>query len=337
MRRAAGVLELACHRDTLREAWLRAIRGRRLRAQVRDYSSRLEDNLALLGRQLRAGTFEFGNYHQFVIHDPKRRVITAPSFPERIAHHALMLACHPTFERWLIPDTYACRVGRGRLAALARAQHFARRHDWYLKLDVRKYFDSISHVVLRAQLERLFKDNGLLHVLSQVIHSYEVTPGHGLPIGALTSQHFANIYLGPVDRLILEQLRPGGYVRYMDDLLIWGSSVAQLKTVLAEVTAVLQANLQLEWKPSPQINRTRHGVDFLGVRLFRERHVPNARSRVRALRVLKQLWRLYISGRIDHLELQRRSTAVLAFLQSGTCDSGMFRARLVRSLEVCDQ
>ena len=104
-------------------------------------------------------------YHQFTIFDPKQRLITAPCFRERVLHHAIMNVCEPVFERWLIADTFACRRGKGRIAALNRALQFSWRHGFFFKLDIRKYFDSVSHPILKTRLERLFKDRMLLRSL----------------------------------------------------------------------------------------------------------------------------------------------------------------------------
>ena len=174
---------------------------------------RLDENLAGLARDLAEGTYTVGPYHQFTIFDPKERLITAPCFRDRVLHHALTLVCEPVFERFLIADTFACRRGKGREAAVERAKQFARRYPWFLKLDIRKYFNSIDHEILLGLLARKFKDRRLLDLFGRIIASYEVAPGRGVPIGSLTSQHFANFYLGWLDRFVKEGLRAGGYVQ----------------------------------------------------------------------------------------------------------------------------
>ncbi len=143
-------------------------------------------------------------------------------------HHALTLVCEPVFERLLIADTFACRRGKGREAAVERAKQFARRYPWFLKLDIRKYFNSIDHERLLWLLGRKFKDRRLLDLFGRIIASYEVTPGRGVPIGSLTSQHFANFYLAGLDRFVKEGLRAGGYVRYMDDFVVWDENRTRL-------------------------------------------------------------------------------------------------------------
>ena len=113
-----------------------------------------------------------------------------------------MNICEPIFERWLIADTYACRLGKGRIAALQWCQAFSQRFAFYLKLDIRKYFESVSHAILIERLHRLFKDRRLLELMDRIIAGFESIPGRGLLIGSLTSQHFANFYLGGFDRFV---------------------------------------------------------------------------------------------------------------------------------------
>ncbi len=183
MKRAGNLFDSVLDWDNLHLAFWKARLGKRDRPDVRDFAVGLERRLARMADQLRRGTFPLGRGHQFVIHDPKERTITAPCFEERVLHHALMNVCEPVFDRWLIDDSYACRVGRGREAAIVRARHFAAGYPFFLKLDVRKYFESIPHRVLVSWLERLFKDGRLLDLFERIIASYQTQPDRGLPIG----------------------------------------------------------------------------------------------------------------------------------------------------------
>ncbi len=169
---------------------------------------------------------------------------------------------------------------------LSRAQEFARRFPFFLKIDVRKYFDSISHETLLSRLRLLFKDRRLLDLFERIVHSFRGNLGRGLPIGSLTSQHLANFYLGWFDRYAKETLRLKGYVRYMDDMALWADSAATLKTALALAREHLWAQLRLELKDYPYINRTEHGMNFLGCRVFSDRITLNRASRVRFRRKL---------------------------------------------------
>jgi RNA-directed DNA polymerase len=154
MRRVGNLFESIADRTNLQWAVWRAMRGKRRRPEAHDYLQDVDARLTELSDGLRSGTFPVGRFQQFVIRDPKERIITAPCFAERVLHHAIMNVCEPHFERWLIADTFACRVGKGRQAALQRGRQFARSHDWFLSMDVRKYFDNIGHSTLKTALAR---------------------------------------------------------------------------------------------------------------------------------------------------------------------------------------
>src|SRR5262249_35999861 len=180
MRRAGHLFERIVDRENLRLAVHKALRGKRSKQDARAFVARLDENLESMRAAIVSGEIALGEYHQFTIFDPKQRLITAPCFRERVLHHAIMNVCEPVFERWLIADTFACRRGKGRLAALHRARDFAGRSAFFLKLDVRKYFESISHEILAAGLERLFKDRRLMLLLRRILAGFASTPGRGL-------------------------------------------------------------------------------------------------------------------------------------------------------------
>ena len=213
MKRAGQLLAHIAEPANLRLAFWKAAKGKRARADCRAFQERLDINLAELRSELLAGAIRVGDYRTFTVHDPKERTICAAAFRERVLHHALMNVCEPVLERAAVFDSYACRRGRGQLAAVRRAESYARERGWFLKMDVRKYFDSVDQRVLLDLLGRKFKDAAVLGLFRQILASYQTAPGCGLPIGNLTSQHFANFYLAPLDRFIKEHLRCRAYVR----------------------------------------------------------------------------------------------------------------------------
>ena len=334
MRRTASLFEDIVEWKNFRLAYYKARRGKRASRDVMEYSHRLDSNLDQMADELRGGTFSVGRFHQFVIHDPKERTITAPCFAERVLHHAIMNVCEPVFEKSLIYDTYACRAGRGREAAVQRAQTFAHRYPFFLKLDVRKYFDSISHSILLTRLDRLFKDERLMGLFARILQGFQGDRGRGLPIGSLTSQHFANYYLAWFDRYVKETLRVKGYVRYMDDSLLWGPSSRAMKDILDRCREFLGSELQLEFKPHPYINRSQHGVDFLGSRVLPDHVCLNRRSRVRFAHKMAKLEESFLAGLIDERALQERATSLVAFTQSAGAKCWHFRSAVLQSLPV---
>ena len=328
MKRTGNLLERVADPANLRLAFWKAARGKSAAREVIEYRFRLEDNLVNLRDGILKGTVEVGCYHFFKIYDPKGRNICAAAFAERVLHHALINVCEPIFERRLVFDTYACRTGKGRIKALARAQHFARRHEWYLKLDVRRYFDSIDHEAMISLLERILKDRAVLAIFKRIIGSHAVAPGKGLPIGNLTSQHFANLYLGELDHHAKEILRVPGYVRYMDDFVLWADDKATLRGWLGEVIGFLDSNLKLEVKP-PQINETWRGMPFLGCRIHEDHLRLDTRGRKRFAHKLHALESEYAAGDIGGLELQTRATAMIAYTNTSG-GAGFRRALLAR-------
>ncbi len=323
--------------ENLRLAAARALRGKRPKADARAYVADLDANLRRLREQLLTDSVPVGQYHQFTIHDPKERLITAPCFAERVLHHAIINICEPVFERWLVHDTYACRRRKGRVACLLQARTFASRFPFFLKLDIRRYFDSIDHATLKGLLERRFKDQRLLTLFAQVIDGYAVTLGKGLPIGSLTSQHFANFYLGGCDRFVKEGRHAPGYARYMDDIAVWGQSSTDLRDTLGAIRVFLADVLLLAVKPEPYTNQTARGMDFLGCRVFPTHLVLNRRSRVRFRRKVTTLAAAVERGQIPELDAQQRGQALVAFAQAAGVKSWRFRSRVVQHTPGTDQ
>ncbi|MFM8618648.1 MAG: RNA-directed DNA polymerase [Opitutaceae bacterium] len=307
-------LEQIAAPENLREAFLRAARGKGHRPDVLAFREHLSRELDLLRADLLAGTVRVGSYTTFTIWEPKERTINAPCFRERVLHHAIVGPCEADFERWLIDDTFACRRGRGREAALRRAERFARRHRWFLKLDVRKYFDSIPHDILLAEITRRFRDRRVVAVWERILCGYAKSPGRGLPIGALTSQHLANFYLGPVDRLVREELRMPGYVRYMDDMALWADDKATVLGAFHEVGRRL-GELGLGLKPSWHLQAAARGMDFLGYRVFPDGSALTRASRRRFVRRWRARERELSAGLVGEAVAQPRALALTAFVR----------------------
>ena len=314
MRRDKHLWASVIERGNLLRAFHQAARGKRRKLEVGEFAADLDGNLSRMRRELEDRTFQTGQFHTFKIRDPKERTIHAARFPERVFHHALMNLCEPVLERQSVFHSYACRKGKGRLAAIAVAERAARGAAWYLKLDIRKYFESIPHEPLIARLRHLFGDAEVLFWLEQILRGHQAARGHGLPIGSLTSQHLANFYLGPLDRFCQAHAAVSGYVRYMDDFVCWGSEKRGLVELGREIqsVAVNQLGLFLKYPPCPQ--PTARGMDFLGYRVFPSHTKLARRSKVRYARRLRALAHLHESGRLTEMQVQQRLTAITAFV-----------------------
>ncbi len=311
MRRAGRLFDAICERDNFKLAWLKAARGKAGNAEVLGFRNGFDAKLERLRSSFAAGEFEFGRYKYFKISDPKERLISAASFPERIAHHAIMNVLDPVFERCQICDSYACRVGKGTRAAVLRAFHVAKRGGFFLKMDVRKYFDSIDHRRLLVSLERLIKDARVLAVLGRIIDSYETSPGKGIPIGNLTSQYFANHYLAALDHRAKERLGARHWIRYMDDILACSDRRAMLDGLFESCVAFCREELSLELKPKI-VGDLCDGAPFLGFVVKPGGIYLSARRKRRFRRKAMSIEHELSAGRMSELEAGARIEAMTA-------------------------
>lgn len=330
MKRVGNLWEHVLTRENLLYAFHRAARGKRHKRAVIDFSKDLDAQLDTMRRQLNDRTFEIGRFTVFTIHDPKERTIHAPAFPEQVFHHALMRHCEPMLERQAIYHSYACRRQKGQLAAVTAAQAAARSRVWHLKLDIRRYFDSISHTILLDRIARVCKDPSILYWLDRIVRGYHAAPGRGLPIGSLTSQHLANFYLSGLDRDCHSLPGIKNYVRYMDDFVCWTDTKSPLKDAGVRIRDYVEQVLDLQLKHPPCPQRSARGMNFLGYRIFPSHMEPNRSSRVRYRRHLNLLARLYDRSKISDLEAQQRLSAATAFLLPTR--SYRWRRRMMRTI-----
>lgn len=250
-------------------AYERARRGRRYREDVLNFGSCLEEHLLELRDELQNGRYQHGPYRSFIVHDAKKRHIQAATFRDRIVHQAVNQALEPLFERGFIKDSYACRKGKGVLAAIKQFETFSRTGAYVLTADVSKYFATIDHETLLRLLSRRISDRQILQVCERIIRSIEESPGKGMPIGNLTSQLFANVYLNELDQFIKHTLRLKRYVRYMDDIAILESDKAVLHSAREQIESFVQERLLLELHPRKvQIAPIATGIDYLGYRIY---------------------------------------------------------------------
>jgi hypothetical protein len=315
MKRQAGLFEPITRFDNLLLAARKAAQGKRDKPSVACFEFHLEPELLRLQEELENGRYRPGSFFTFEIRDPKRRRICAAPYRDRVVHHALCNVLEPVFERRLIFDTYACRPGKGTHAAIARAQQFARRYRYFLKCDIRKYFQSVDHSVLKALLARLLKDPRLLALLNRIIDHAppDAEPCKGLPIGNLTSQHFANLYLGELDHYLKERLRIKGYLRYMDDALLFANDKPTLHLLLADSRRFLQENLQLALKEEATLLMpVTEGIPFLGFRIYPGVVRLNPRTLRRFRRQVRGRAKAYGEGRLSAEELTNSVASLFA-------------------------
>jgi len=291
-------------RANLADAVFLAAKGKRRRAGVRQFLAGVDDHLNRLSDSVLTETYVPDPLREFVIHDPKRRTIHAPTFRDRVLHHAIILQAGPQMDRTLIDDSFACRSGKGPIAAVMRAQHFSRRFPWFLKGDLASYFHSINHELLLERLNRRFKGAGFRDLLRRVVSGFQTRPGTGLPIGALTSQYFANLYLNDADRWLIARQNVCAYVRYMDDMICWFATKDAALNTLAELKEFLSEYLVLTLKPGSQVNRTACGISFCGHRIFPGIIRLTARRGQLYRKACRRWERRFLNGEVSASDLQ---------------------------------
>jgi len=291
--------EEVCSFDALCRASRRAARGKkRVRAAAR-WLADLEPACLRLESRLRDRSWRPGKPTTFVIHDPKTRTITAAPFGDRVVHHALMDALEPHFEARMLPHSFACRKGKGTHAAVRRARELVRAHDWLLKLDVAGFFGSLRHDVVLETLDRVVCEPRVMDLARTIVCAHGCTV-HGVPIGNLTSQWLANLVLDRLDHFVTGQVGAAGYIRYMDDFVLFGRAKSELRAALEQVRGFLRDHLDLELKARATTLAPAHqGLPFLGWRIYRgtTRLRPGNKKRLQARVRARQ--RQYRRGALD--------------------------------------
>ncbi|MFY9940940.1 MAG: RNA-directed DNA polymerase [Desulfobacterales bacterium] len=307
--------------ENLLWAYRRAARGKRGREAAAGFEHRLADRLLDLQDALRTRRYRPGAYVNFTIHEPKKRLISAAPFRDRVVHHALCGLITPWFERRFISDSYANRVGKGTHRALDRLQQFSRSYRYVLRMDIVQHFPSIDHRILRGILARVIRDEDVMWLVDRILasgagvfkgqHAPVWFPGddlftplerpRGLPIGNLTSQFWSNCYLDPLDHFIKRALRCPAYLRYVDDLALFGNSKRQLWEFQAAVVDRL-ARLRLKIHDRAQVAPAASGTPWLGFVVYPTHRRLKARQVTHFGRRLRKRWLAYCRGEITFAE-----------------------------------
>ena len=308
--------------------------GKRHKVDVAEFIFFTEAGLWRLHRELQAKTYCPGPYRTFRIREPKARLISAAPFRDRVVHHAVCQVIEPLFERSFIFDSYACRIGKGTHAALDRFTQFARRNRYVLKCDVRKFFPSIDHEILKDLLRKRIRDRDALWLLDLIIdHSNPQEPAvfyfpgddlfsphqrqRGLPIGNLTSQFFANLYLNPLDHFVKEELRVRDYLRYCDDFVIFSNDKAHLQEIKARIGVFLEP-FRLKLHPDKCLTHpTERGVKFLGFKVFPDHRLLLKENIRRFRRRTRWMQAAYARGEMELDHIKASIQAWLAHAEHG--------------------
>ncbi|ACF47377.1 RNA-directed DNA polymerase (Reverse transcriptase) (plasmid) [Prosthecochloris aestuarii DSM 271] len=332
MKRVGLLFERVVAFENLLHATRQAARGKKSQLRVAHFLFHQEKECLRLQTELKQGIWQPSGFRVFEIREPKPRRISAADFQDRVVQHALCNILGPLCERRLIFDTWACRRGKGSHLAMKRAQAFSRRFPYFLKCDIRRYFDSVDHTILKRLLWRLIKDKPVLNLLDRIIdHPLPgALPGKGLPIGNLTSQHFANLYLGELDHQLKDRMGVKAYLRYMDDMLIFADDKSRLHELVTGIEDFVKQHLQLSLRPSATlVAPVSEGVPFLGFRIFPGLVRVNGQALRRFRHRLRLHEKAYQTGKMDVESLTASVQSMIAHLQHA--DTHRLRQSLLSS------
>lgn len=321
-----GVMDRICSFDTLYQGYVEARRGKRYRRAAADFTFRLESELFDIQKELREGRYRVGAYREFYVLFPKKRLVMTIPFRDRVVQWAIYLTINPYFERRYIYDSYGCRVGKGSLAAADRLgewmRRLSRRPDaklwYYLKLDISKYFYRVDHETIIGMLSEMFEERAVIDLFRAIIDNpakpfglpdgvkpdecpidqrlYDV----GMPIGNLSSQMIANVYLDRLDQFCKHGLKIKHYIRYMDDIIILDNAVERLHGYRRTIEQFLLDRLKLRLNKKTSIQPITRGVEFVGYIVYPTHKKLRKPTIKRMKRALKHVSQQYSIGKMSY-------------------------------------
>jgi RNA-directed DNA polymerase len=312
-----SLYDRVCAFENLMRAGHRTLlEGRRYRGEGALFKLHYEKHLLQLHKELTSRSYRHGPYKSFTIYEPKQRTVLAAPLRDRLVHHALHDVVEPLIGRKFIHDNYACRHGKGTHAAILRAQHFLQANRYFSHLDVKKYFPSIDHITLKRILRQHFTDLDVLALFDHIINS--TAPVHtgasdlfnppptpkGLPIGNLTSQFLANLYLNELDQHLKHDLKVHAYLRYMDDFVVFGNDRQQLVALERTIQSYCNERLALDLHLKGGVKEYTEGLGFLGFKLYRKHRRLKSVGVVRYLRTYKTRSKACATGALSPEALQ---------------------------------
>lgn len=290
-----NIFERIISPENLFLAWKEFRRGKRKKADVRQFEFNLEDNLFQLHLALKEKNYQPDPYVSFYIQDPKLRNIHKASIRDRVLHQAIFRILYPIFDKSFIFDSYSSRIGKGTHIAVNRLADFLRKLSknnrrivYGLKCDISKFFDSVDHELLIKLIKRKIFDENCLWLIEKVIVSFEKASGKGLPLGNVTSQLFSNIYLNELDQFVKHVLKIKYYMRYCDDFVILANKNC-FSEIIDKLSSFLSENLKLQLHPKKiVIRKFSQGIDYLGYISRFHNRLLRTRTKKRILKLVNE-------------------------------------------------
>ncbi|MFA6386734.1 MAG: reverse transcriptase/maturase family protein [Candidatus Paceibacterota bacterium] len=313
--------------ETLFLAWKEFKDGKSKKLDVLTFERELEQNIFKLARDLSSKTYKHDGYSDFYISDPKRRHIHKATVRDRVLHHAIVMILNPIFEPSFIANSFSCRVGKGAHKGVSALRNMIQKESrnntkqcYVLKCDVQKFFDSIDHNILLSILRRKIKDPDTMWLVENIVQSYVSTKSdlfhnRGVPIGNLTSQLFANVYMNEFDQFMKHELRVRHYARYTDDFVVVSSDKVYLENLILKISKFLDATLGLNLHPNKvEILPYGKGIDFLGYIIFPRHTLIRKRTGKRILWKFKNKIELYQEKVIEKESVEASLNSYLGVL-----------------------
>jgi retron-type reverse transcriptase len=301
--------------ENLFNAYRDARKGKRYDSEILSFEFNAEENLLKLKRELEGWTYCHGGYREFIVNDSKKRRIKAAPFRDRVVHHALCNIIEPVFEPTFIYDSYACRKEKGTQRALRRLKMFLRSmaamqggnkipEIYCLQCDISKYFDSINHDILFEMIKGRIGDKKILWLVKEILNSNNHETGKGIPIGNLTSQLFANVYLNELDQFIKRSLKRRYYIRYMDDFLNFSTDKQELWQMKDKIADFLRNRLDLNLHPKKaNVFPAAQGIEFLGYKVFSDYRILKQNTVKRIIKRVKRYKKEIRNGTMEKEKL----------------------------------
>ncbi len=332
---AEDIYEEMCSYENLENAFNRAKRGKTLKHYVIDFEKNLKENLMQLRAELLMQTYSPQPLKTFILRDPKTRKISKSAFRDRVVHHAVCNLIEPVFDSRFIHDSFANRLGKGTFNAVKRFDEFKRKVSknhtikcYALKADIKSYFDNVDHKILLQILGKRIKDERAMLLIMKILANHKGgSAGKGMPLGNLTSQFFANVYLNELDQYVKHKLGIKYYLRYVDDFAILHQSCEALEGYKRQIDIFLKEKLCLMLHPDKsRIRRLEKGVNFLGFRIFFHHKLLVKKNMRKFEKNLEQMGRQYMDGKLEREKVIEKFEGWLAY--AAHADTYKYRRRI---------